>query len=86
VFEFSSTVQRVSSVRTSQVIGGLLDVECDETTTKSLLAFVSGNFPIDELIEQCYRMKLILRLVCNPGSQDPAVFNVITKNDFRRQQ
>ena len=83
MFEFSSAIQRVKSVRTAQVIGGLLDVECDETTTKSLLASVGGNFPIDELVEQCHRMKLILRLVC---SQDPAVFNVMAKNDFHRQQ
>jgi clathrin heavy chain len=31
-------VQRVNSVRTPQVIGGLLDVDCDESTIKGLLA------------------------------------------------
>ena len=31
-------MQHVNSVRTLQVVDGLLDVECDETTIKSLLA------------------------------------------------
>src|SRR5260221_14343041 len=56
-------VHRVNSVRTPQVVGGLLDVDCDETTIKGLLASVTGNFPIDELVhevEQRNRLKLIL--------------------------
>ena len=53
-------VQRVNSARTPQVVGGLLDVDCDETTIKGLLASVTGNFPIDELVhevEQRNRLK-----------------------------
>ena len=78
-------VQRVNSVRTPQVVGGLLDVDCDETTIKSLLASVTGNFPIDELVhevEQRNRLKLILSWLENRvqnGSQDPAVFNAMAK-------
>ncbi|EAU90123.2 clathrin heavy chain 1 [Coprinopsis cinerea okayama7 len=78
-------VQRVNSVRTPQVIGGLLDVDCDETTIKSLLASVTGNFPIDELVqevEQRNRLKLILPWLearVQSGSQDPAVFNAMAK-------
>ncbi|KAF5355246.1 hypothetical protein D9758_006001 [Tetrapyrgos nigripes] len=78
-------VQRVNSVRTPQVIGGLLDVDCDETTIKSLLASVTGNFPIDELVhevEQRNRLKLMLPWLearVQAGSQDPAVFNAIAK-------
>src|ERR1700728_3789155 len=78
-------VQRVNSVRTPQVIGGLLDVDCDEGTIKGLLGSVTGNFPIDELvhkIEQRNRLKLILPLLearVQAGSQDPAVFNAIAK-------
>ncbi|KAF8210229.1 armadillo-type protein [Mycena galopus ATCC 62051] len=56
-------VQRVSSVHTPQVIGGLLDVDCDKGTIKSLLTSVTGNFPIDELVhevEQRNRLKLVL--------------------------
>jgi clathrin heavy chain len=78
-------VQRVNSVRTPQVIGGLLDVDCDETTIKSLLASVTGNFPIDEIVhevEQRNRLKLILPWLearVQAGSQDSAVFNAIAK-------
>ncbi|KAL1731173.1 hypothetical protein EV714DRAFT_249463 [Schizophyllum commune] len=78
-------VQRVNSVRTPQVIGGLLDVDCDETTIKGLLASVTGNFPIDELVqevEQRNRLKLILPWLeakVQAGSQDPAVYNAIAK-------
>jgi clathrin heavy chain len=78
-------VQRVNSVRTPQVIGGLLDVDCDEATIKSLLASVNGNFPIDELvqeIEQRNRLKLILPWLeakVQAGSQDTAVFNALAK-------
>jgi len=70
----------------------LLDVDCDETTTKSLLASVVGNVPLDELVyevEQRNRLKLILTLLevrVRSGSQDPAVFNAMAKNDFHRQQ
>ncbi|KAK0446711.1 hypothetical protein EV421DRAFT_1790875 [Armillaria borealis] len=78
-------VQRVNSVRTPQVVGGLLDVDCDEATIKSLLASVTGNFPIDELVhevEERNRLKLILPWLearVQAGSQDPAVFNAIAK-------
>ncbi|TCD68409.1 hypothetical protein EIP91_010810 [Steccherinum ochraceum] len=78
-------VQRVNSVRTPQVIGGLLDVDCDETTIKSLLASVPGNFAIDELVhevENRNRLKLILPWLearVQAGSQDPAVFNALAK-------
>jgi clathrin heavy chain len=78
-------VQRVNSVRTPQVVGGLLHVDCDETTIKSLPASVMGNFPIDELVhevEQRNRLKLILLWLearAQGGSQDPAVFNAMAK-------
>ncbi|TFK26167.1 clathrin heavy chain 1 [Coprinopsis marcescibilis] len=78
-------VQRVNAARTPQVVGGLLDVDCEEATIKSLLASVTGNFPIDELVqevEQRNRLKLILPWLetrVQAGSQDPAVFNAIAK-------
>lgn len=78
-------VQRVNSVRTPQVVGGLLDVDCDETTIKSLLASVPGNFPIDELVnevEQRNRLKLILPWLearVQSGSQDSPVYNALAK-------
>jgi clathrin heavy chain len=73
----------VYSVRTPQIVGGLLDVDCDETTIKSWLASVTGNFPIDELaheVEQRNRLKLILLWLearIQSGSQDSAVFNAV---------
>ncbi|KAH9852080.1 clathrin heavy chain [Lenzites betulinus] len=78
-------VTRVNSVRTPQVIGGLLDVDCDETTIKSLLASVPGNFPIDELVHEVEtrnRLKLILPWLearVQQGSQDPPVYNALAK-------
>lgn len=78
-------VTRVNSVRTPQVIGGLLDVDCDEGTIKSLLASVPGNFPIDELVHEVEtrnRLKLILPWLearVQQGSQDAPVFNALAK-------
>ena len=54
-------------------------------TIKGLLASVTGNFPIDELVhevEQRNRLKLILpwlETCIQEGSQDSAVFNAIAK-------
>lgn len=78
-------VQRVNSARTPQVIGGLLDVDCDETTIKGLLASVTGNFPIEELVEEVEkrnRLKLILPWVearIAVGQQEPALYNALAK-------
>ena len=78
-------MQRVNSMRTPQVVGGLLDVDCDENVIKNLLASITGNFPIDELVQEVEsrnRLKLILPWLesrIQAGSQDPAVFNAIAK-------
>jgi clathrin heavy chain len=78
-------VQRVNSARTPQVIGGLLDVDCEEATIKNLLMSVTGTFPIDELVEEVEkrnRLKLILPWLNNKveqGSTDHAVYNAIAK-------
>ena len=56
-------MQQVNSVRTPQVVGSLLDIDCDEMTIKGLLASVTGNFHIDKLVYkvgQRNRLKLIL--------------------------
>lgn len=50
-------MQRVNSARTPQVVGGLLDVDCDEQTIKSLLSSVVGVFRIDELVNEVERRK-----------------------------
>ena len=78
-------VQRVNAARTPHVIGGLLDVDCDEATIKSLLASVVGIFPIDELVEEVEkrnRLKLIQPWVearISSGQQDPALYNALAK-------
>jgi clathrin heavy chain len=78
-------VQRVNSARAPQVIGGLLDVDCDENTIKNLLMSITGTFPVNELVEQVEarnRLKLILPWLesrIQGGSQDPALYNAMAK-------
>jgi len=78
-------VQRVNSARAPQVIGGLLDVDCDEVTIKNILMSISGTFPVNELVEQVEarnRLKLILpwlQAKINAGSQDSALYNALAK-------
>jgi len=57
-------VQRVNSVRTPQVVGGLLDVDCNETTIRGLLACVTDNFPIDELVHEVEQIVLVQCICC----------------------
>ena len=78
-------VQQVNSARTPQVVGGLLDVDCDETTIKNLLNSVTGTFPIDELVDEVEkrnRLKLILPWLesrIQQGQTDPAIYNAVAK-------
>ncbi|BGP23725.1 Clathrin heavy chain [Rhodotorula toruloides] len=78
-------VQRVNSARTPQVVGGLLDVDCDENTIKALLASVTGPVPVDELVDEVEkrnRLKLILPYLeakIAAGQQDPALYNALAK-------
>jgi clathrin heavy chain len=78
-------VQRVNSERTPQVIGGLLDVDCDEGVIRNLLSSVIGPIPVDELVDEVERrnrLKLILpwiRSQVDAGSEDPALYNALGK-------
>lgn len=78
-------VQRVNSARTPQVIGALLDVDCDENTIKQLLASVTGPMSIDELVDEVEkrnRLKLILPFLeakIAAGQQEPAIYNALAK-------
>jgi clathrin heavy chain len=78
-------VQRVNSARTPQVIGGLLDVDCDEGIIKQLLGSVTGPMSVDELVEEVEkrnRLKLILPFLeakIASGAQEPALYNAIAK-------
>ncbi|KAL7270849.1 Clathrin heavy chain [Rhizina undulata] len=79
-------VQRVNPSRTPAVVGGLLDVDCDESVIKGLLKSVqSAAIPIDELVaevERRNRLKLLLPFLedtLNSGNQQPAVYNALAK-------
>ena len=78
-------VQRVNSSRTPQVIGGLLDVDCDEGVIKNLLSSVTGPIPVDELVEEVEkrnRLKLILPWIqskIDAGQEDQGLYNAMAK-------
>jgi clathrin heavy chain len=79
-------VQRVNPARTPAVIGGLLDVDCDENVIKGLLATVNHqSVPIDELVaevEKRNRLKLLLPFLeatLAAGNQQQAVYNALAK-------
>lgn len=78
-------VQKVNPTRTPVVIGGLLDVDCDESIIKGLLMSVTGSVPVDQLVEEVEkrnRLKLILpwlELRVQENSQDTAVYNALAK-------
>ncbi|KAF8863426.1 clathrin heavy chain [Acephala macrosclerotiorum] len=79
-------VQRVNPARTPAVIGGLLDVDCDESIIKNLLSSVNpASIPIDELVsevESRNRLKLLLPFLeatLSAGNQQQAIFNALAK-------
>ncbi|KAH9825412.1 Clathrin [Teratosphaeria destructans] len=79
-------VQRVNPARTPAVIGGLLDVDCDEGIIKNLLSSVSpASIPIDELVQEVEsrnRLKLLLPFLeatLQAGNQQQAVYNALAK-------
>ncbi|KAI9024950.1 hypothetical protein CLU79DRAFT_745569 [Phycomyces nitens] len=78
-------VQKVNPSRTPEVIGGLLDVGCDEDTIKNLLLSVKGELPVGKLcdeVEQRNRLKLLLpwlNMRVTEGSTDPEVYNALAK-------
>ncbi|KAK9470001.1 uncharacterized protein V1510DRAFT_309136 [Dipodascopsis tothii] len=85
-FKFIETyVQMVNPSKTPAVIGGLIDVDCDESIIKNLLATVVGQVPIDALVEEVEsrnRLKLILPFLeatLQSGTQDQGLFNALAK-------
>lgn len=79
-------VQRVNPSRAPAVVGGLLDVDCDESIIKNLLASVDpAVIPIDELVsevESRNRLKLLLPFLeatLATGNQQQAVYNALAK-------
>ena len=86
LFQFIEVyVKQVNPARTPSVVGGLLDVDCDESVIKNLLMSVQGQVPVDELVaevERRNRLKLLLPFLeraLESGSQDPAVYNALAK-------
>jgi len=79
-------VQRVNPARAPAVVGGLLDVDCDERIIKDLLQSVSPeSIPIDELVQEVEsrnRLKLLLPFLeatLQSGNQQQAVYNALAK-------
>ncbi|KUJ22300.1 clathrin heavy chain, partial [Mollisia scopiformis] len=79
-------VQRVNPSRTPSVIGGLLDVDCDESIIKNLLSTVNpASVPIDELVQEVEsrnRLKILLPFLettLAAGNQQQAVYNALAK-------
>jgi len=79
-------VQRVNPARTPAVVGGLLDVDCEESIIKNLLSTVNpASVPIDELVsevESRNRLKILLPFLeatLAAGNQQQAVYNALAK-------
>ncbi|KAJ1946283.1 Clathrin heavy chain, partial [Linderina macrospora] len=78
-------VQQVNPSRLPQVVGALLDVDCDESVVKSLISSTSGVFSISDLVDEVEkrnRLKVLHRWLeakAAEGSQDPGVYNALAK-------
>lgn len=78
-------VQKVNPTRTPEVIGALLDVDCDENIIKGLLMSVRSPVPIDALVEEVEkrnRLKMLLPYLENKikeGVRDTSIFNALAK-------
>ncbi|KAI9323711.1 hypothetical protein BX666DRAFT_1889687 [Dichotomocladium elegans] len=78
-------VQKVNPGRTPEVVGGLLDVGCDEDVIKNLLLTIKGDLSVGKLCEEVEnrnRLKLLLpwlNLRVTEGSTDPEVYNALAK-------
>lgn len=79
-------VQRINPSRTPEVVGGLLDVDCEESIIKGLLSSVpAAAVPVDQLVaevEKRNRLKLLLPFLesmLNSGNEQTAVYNALAK-------
>lgn len=77
--------RQVNPSRLPQVVGGLLDVDCNEEIIKNLILSVRGQFSVAELseeVEKRNRLKLLLPWLeaqVAAGSQDPEAHNALAK-------
>lgn len=78
-------VQQVNPAKTSEVVGALLDMDCEEKFIQDLLNSVLGQVPIAELteeVEKRNRLKLLLPYLeksLEQGAQDQAIYNALAK-------
>ena len=78
-------VTKVSPAKTPQVVGKLLDLDCDEDFVRKLLNAVARACPVDELVaavEQRNRLRLLqpwLEARIAEGNTEPATHNAIGK-------
>ncbi|KAF4503828.1 hypothetical protein G6O67_008769 [Ophiocordyceps sinensis] len=79
-------VQRVNPSKTPAVVGGLIDVDCEENIIKQLLSTVDAQqISIDNLVsevESRNRLKLLLPFLeatLQSGNQQQAVYNALAK-------
>lgn len=78
-------VQKVSPQKTPQVVGKLLDLECNEEFVKNLMNSVGQLCPVAELVEQAERrnrLRLLhpwLEARIAQGNTEPATHNAIGK-------
>lgn len=78
-------VQQVNPAATPEVIGGLLDVDCDEARITALLDAAVGQVAVGQLaqeVEKRNRLKLLLPFLEKTialGSQDQALYDTLAK-------
>jgi clathrin heavy chain len=78
-------VQQINPANAASVVGGLIDVNCDETYIKKLILSIRGMVPVEALVEECgkrNRLKLILPWLearVAEGNQEPATHNALAK-------
>lgn len=78
-------VQQVNPSKTAQVVGALLDMDCDEKYIQNLLQSVMGQVPVDDLtkeVEKRNKLKLLLPFLeqtLSQGTQEQAVYNALAK-------
>ncbi|CCH60283.1 hypothetical protein TBLA_0C04870 [Henningerozyma blattae CBS 6284] len=78
-------VQQINPAKAPEVVGALIDVDCDESFIKDLLQSVIGQVPVAELteeVEKRNRLKLLLPFLektLSQGNQDQAVYNTMAK-------
>lgn len=78
-------VQQVNPAKTPEVVGALIDMDCDEKFIQDLLMSVLGQVPVNELtteVEKRNRLKILLPFLektLESGTQEQSVYNALAK-------